>query len=337
MGSPLSPILADIVMDDLETNCLRNLNFTIHTYYRYVDDIFLIIPMTKIIGLLTTFNSYHPRLKFTYEVENNNSLSFLDVLLVRSDNMLISNWYRKSTFSGRYINFYSNHPPQYKLNTITNLVDHAILLSDAQFHKDNIRIVKDILGNNGYPKHIINKRINDRCKNIAFNKEKSMSKEDNKGYTLMVPFVDKASHDLKRILKNLIDVRFTIPKKLNCLIKKGKDQLNKAQVTEVVYKLNCKNCDKVYIGQTKRHLGTRVKEHLNNIKSTSNNYSVVSNHRLLFNHDFQWDKPNILHKERNRNKREIAEMFLIKKHDNNINLQKDTENLNSIYNKLLTL
>jgi len=337
MGSPLSPILADIVMDDLETECLRNLNFTIHTYYRYVDDIFLIIPVTKLDLLLTTFNNYHTKLKFTYEVENNNSLSFLDVLIVKNDNKLISNWYRKSTFSGRYINFYSNHPAQYKLNTIINLVDHAILLSDAQFHNDNIMIVKDILENNGYPKHIINKQINDRCKNIAFNKEKSRGKDDNKGYTLLVPFVDKASQDIKRILKNLIDVRFTIPKKLNCLIKKGKDQLNKAQVTEVVYKLNCKNCDKVYIGQTKRHLGTRVKEHLNNIKSTSNNYSVVSNHRLLFNHDFQWDKPKILHKERNRKKREIAEMFLIKKHDNNINLQKDTENLNSIYNKLLTL
>jgi len=29
----------------------------------------------------------------------------------------------------------------------------------------------------------------------------------------------------------------------------------KAQVTEVVYKSNCKNCGKVYIGRTNRHLG----------------------------------------------------------------------------------
>jgi len=94
----------------------------------------------------------------------------------------------------------------------------------------------------------------------------------------------------------------------------------------------------VYIGQTKRHLGIRIKEHLNNIRSTSN-FSVVTNHRLSFNHDFEWDKPNILHKERNRKKREIAEMFLIKKFgiNNNINLQKDTENLNPIYNKLISL
>jgi len=62
---------------------------------------------------------------------------------------------------------------------------------------------------------------------------------------------------------------------------------------------------------------------------------VVTDHRLTFNHDFDWLKPNILHKERNRKKREIAEMFYIKKFDNNINLQKDTENLNSIYDCII--
>jgi len=199
-----------------------------------------------------------------------------------------------------------------------------------------LKLVKDILRGNGYPMHIIDEQINKRCKNISFNNANLTTKvTDNNCYRLLFPFVDKVSFDLKRILKNMIDVQFTVTKKLNNLIKKGKDQLMNSQETEVVYKLNCNNCDKVYIGQTKRHLGTRVKEHLNNIKSTSGNYSVVSNHRLLFNHDFQWDKPIILHKERNRKKREIAEMFLIKKFDNNINLQKDTENLNHIYNKLL--
>jgi len=122
-------------MDELEINCLKKLDFTVHTYYRYVDDIFLIVPDKKLDNVLTTFNDYHPRLKFTYELENNNSLNFLDVVIVKTNNKLISNWYRKSTFSGRYINYYSNHPLQYKLNTITNLVDHAILLSDKHFMK----------------------------------------------------------------------------------------------------------------------------------------------------------------------------------------------------------
>ncbi|XP_029664892.1 uncharacterized protein LOC115236523 [Formica exsecta] len=48
MGSPLSPILADIVMDDLETHCLSSLSFAVPVYYRYVDDIFAIVPRAKV-------------------------------------------------------------------------------------------------------------------------------------------------------------------------------------------------------------------------------------------------------------------------------------------------
>jgi len=338
MGSPLSPILADIVLDDLETCCIQKLDFTVQTYCRYVDDIFMIIPATKLEFVLDIFNNYHPRLKFTYESEVNDSLNFLDVSVIRTNDKLITNWFRKSTFSGRYINFHSNHPQIYKLNAISNLVDRAILLSDKRFHEANLNIVKNILINNGYPVKLINKQINDRCKRIthdrSLNKDKTV--KNNKNHTLLVPFIGKISYDIKRILNNLVDVRFTVPRRLDNIIKKGKDRLTDSQLTEIVYKLNCKDCDKVYIGQTKRHLGTRVREHLNNIKNTSN-FSVVTNHRLSFNHDFEWNKPNVLHKERNRKKREIAKMFLIKKFDNNINLQKDTENLNPIYNKLISL
>jgi len=343
MGSPLSPILADIVMEDLETLSLQKLNFVVHTYYRYVDDILMIIPATKLDSVLNVFNSYHPRLKFTYEAESNNMLNFLNTSVIRQDDgTIITNWYRKPTFSGRYINFYSNHPYQYKLNTITNLVDHAILLSDERFHVTNLEIIKSILLNNGYPISVVQKQIKKRCKMIENNKMtgdgiKHMNNNDNKNYTLTVPFVNNVSNDIKRIVRNFVDVRFTIPKKLDNVIKRGKDKLNNQQITEVVYKINCNDCDKVYIGQTKRHLVTRIKEHMNNIKNPSGNFSVVTEHRLSFNHNFDWDNPNFLHKEKNRKKREIAEMFFIKKFNNTINLQKDTENLNPIYDKIIFL
>jgi len=257
---------------------------------------------------------------------------------MKNKKKLITNWFRKPTFSGRYINFYSNHPQQYKLNSIANLVDHAILLSDERFYDSNLTIVKNILTNNGYPTKLINKQINNRCKHIAHNKNdlNNGDNTNNKNCTLLIPFAGKVSYDIKRILNNVVDVRFTVPRKLDTLIKKSKDRLKDSQLTEIVYKLNCRDCYKAYIGQTKRHVGTRIKEHFSNIKGTSN-FSVVTNHRLTLNHDFEWDEPNILHRERNRKKREIAEMFLIKKFDNNINLQKDTENLNPIYNKLISL
>ena len=90
-----------------------------------------------------------------------------------------------------------------------------------------------------------------------------------------------------------------------------------------------------YIGQTKRHLRTRVKEHSNNIKLHETNHSVISKHRVKLGHDFDWTNPNILHNEKYVRKREIAEMFYIKKSNNTINLQKDTDSLNNIYDKII--
>ncbi|XP_071565721.1 uncharacterized protein [Temnothorax nylanderi] len=85
MGSPLSPsaILADIVMDDLETHCISLLNFEIRVFLRYVDDIFAIVPKNSINVLLEVFNNYHPRLQFTFETEVDNSIPFLDTLVIR--------------------------------------------------------------------------------------------------------------------------------------------------------------------------------------------------------------------------------------------------------------
>jgi len=173
MDSPLSPILArDVVMEDFETLSLQKLDL----WYTLImlTTFFMIIPATKLDSVLKIFNSYHPRyhtLKFTYEVENNNMLNFLNTSVIKKDGTIIINWFRKSTFSGRYINFYSNHPYRYKLNTITNLIDHAILLSNERFHSVNLDIIKSIfLLNNSYPTCVVKKQIKERCKTIKNNK-----------------------------------------------------------------------------------------------------------------------------------------------------------------------
>jgi len=59
-------------------------------------------------------------------------------------------------------------------------------------------------------------------------------------------------------------------------------------MTELVYKINCSDCDQIYIGHTKRYLITRIKEHQQNMKYETNNYSVVTDHRLSLNHNFDW-------------------------------------------------
>jgi len=105
MGSPLSPILADIVMQDLEEKAIKKLDINFPFYYRYVDDILLLTPKSKVNIILNTFNNIHERLKFTVKLEKNRSINFLDLSLLVKNDALIIDWYRKETNSGRYYRF----------------------------------------------------------------------------------------------------------------------------------------------------------------------------------------------------------------------------------------
>jgi len=94
IGSLLSPIIADIIMQDL-AKVLGMLNLSI--YYRYVDD--LICPKDVLYDVFSKFNSYHERLKFIVEIEKNHCLNFLNISLIVRDNKIIINWINKESFS----------------------------------------------------------------------------------------------------------------------------------------------------------------------------------------------------------------------------------------------
>ncbi|KAJ8962871.1 hypothetical protein NQ318_001279 [Aromia moschata] len=67
-------------------------------WFRYVDDIFAVFD-TKPISLhnfVAKLNNRFPTIKFTYEMEHNEQLPFLDVLVIRnSENKLEFDVYRK--------------------------------------------------------------------------------------------------------------------------------------------------------------------------------------------------------------------------------------------------
>jgi retron-type reverse transcriptase len=141
MGSPLSPIIADLVMQDLEDTAFKSLNTSCIFYFRYVDDIILATSDENLNLIVNFFNNYHDRLKFTVEREVNRSLSFLDLLIKIKNNMIHIDWYQKDTFSGRTLSFFSYHPLCHKIGIIYNLVDRCILLSHPQFFDKNLESI----------------------------------------------------------------------------------------------------------------------------------------------------------------------------------------------------
>jgi len=349
MGSPLSPVIADVVMRDLETACLNRIKFQLTFYSRYVDDIVMAVPSDKIDLILKTFNDYHDRLKFTIEYEESRSLSFLDLRLTISDNIIQIDWYHKKTFSGRCLSFFSSHPLCHKIGVIYGLIDRAFQLAHPKFHQKNIEMVINLLVENGYPLELIFKKIHNRLKMLIYKNKKypssgnnvdknKDSSTNNNRKIIVLPYINKISESIANTIdKSKCITGYRVLNSLGKHIKAHKDTNELLANSNVVYKISCNDCNASYVGQTKRQVKTRIKEHKNNSKHLSSKPTVITEHSREYSHSFDWDNIKILDTESNYYKRAVSEMLHIKEQVNGINAQKDTELLDNSYFDILEM
>ena len=94
------------------------------------------------------------------------------------------------------------------------------------------------------------------------------------------------------------------------LITKIKNPLKK---NSGIYKINCKQCGKVYIGQTKRNLDTRTKEHFRNLRLNHTDKSAIASNFWNTGHEIN-NSANILKSVNRKNELIIWEKMLIFKH-----------------------
>jgi len=151
---------------ELRNNCNKESTFHLPFYYRYVDDIILIAPSNSLNLLIQSFNAQHSRLQFTMEIERDKKIFFLDLTFINDDGKLIFDLFRKPTFSGRYLNYYSHHPLNHKKRVIFGLTDKIIHLSYPRFQQKNFIEYISLLLKNGYPLDFIFSNIQNRIKKI---------------------------------------------------------------------------------------------------------------------------------------------------------------------------
>ena len=257
-------------------------------YFRYVDDIILRIPSNSTNHILNIFNEYDKNLQFTVELSQKKNISFLDIkIIIDNQRYLITNWYQKLTFSGRYLNYNSHHPHSYKIAIIYCLVDRAVNLSHTKVHNQNILFIKKVSKQNDYPQDIIALHIKKRIKKIRFT-EKNCEKtiENNKGF-ICLPYV-KQLEDFNNFFKKYsTKVVYSVKNKLNNIIKLGKDKNDKSNNGNVVYKINCNNYNASYVGQKSRRVNVRIKEHIKKYTDKDTNsglfaHSKNNNHLIDF-------------------------------------------------------
>ena len=91
-------------------------------------------------------NSRHPNIRFTKEEEQNDSLSFLDILVSRDVGKFVTNIYRKPTFSGVYSHLDSFIPLYFKHGLILSLLYRLFrLCSDHDKFRQEVSNLKSII------------------------------------------------------------------------------------------------------------------------------------------------------------------------------------------------
>ena len=102
MKSPIAPAFADIFMNNVIEKT-KEFNEQLDVFLRYVDDCFAVFPDFESAMLFyRNISQIHSNVQFTYELENNKQLPFLDVNVDSSNKLLELSIYRKPAHTGLY-------------------------------------------------------------------------------------------------------------------------------------------------------------------------------------------------------------------------------------------
>ena len=201
MGSPLSPVIANLYMEHLEENAMQRSPLPPHLWLCYVDDTFVIWPhgQDELQCFHEHLNGQHPNMKFTIEHEKENKLAFLDVLVTRSKTGLYTGVYRKPTHMDRYIPFHSHHHQR----TITGVLGVCITEpteSDSTSRKPELQHLQRVFQANGFSEDQVKKTLSRRP---HLSPPPSEPADEDLLRMMCLPYVQGLSEKLERVCTSL--------------------------------------------------------------------------------------------------------------------------------------
>jgi len=331
MGSPISPVFSEIFLQTLESEIVLG-HPDILFYKRYVDDVYAVIKSSSKQDILASLNGFHPNIQFTCESEQDNQLPFLDVLAIRKDDGSIRRRvYRKSTHTGRYLNFGSYHHKSHKISVIDSLMYRAFIISDPEYLDEELLHIMRNLSSNGYPKHLIKHRI------AVMKKRVHDPKVEESKIRIILPFVGSLTSTLTSYIGKKLSCNFGfIPgQKIKNQICSYKDKPPPEDIG--VYKIKC-SCNQCYYGETRRSLKIRKKEHLQQTKLKDPSSAVAIHMVANPSHNMGLDSASlIVREERNFFRKFLEGLYIRKAASSNIHLMnRDTGmDINPLWSTLL--
>ena len=211
MGSPISPLIANIFMEEFEIKALQSFPHPPSLWLRFVDDTFVMNKAEHSQDLLQHINSQDPHIQFTMEPSQHGSLPFLDTLVtIQPDNTFSTTVYRKPTHTDQYLHWDSNHHITAKQSVYNTLAHRAKTVSSTQDSlQKELSHIKTALHHCQFPSWALNQwehKFNHiqppTAQDNSSNNNSSSSNSNKYKATMVVPYINKTSEKFKRLCKN---------------------------------------------------------------------------------------------------------------------------------------
>lgn len=281
MGSPLSPILAKILMSEIMNKIIDN-TIQPKLVALYVDDSLWILKRNILADVHNALNNFHPRIQFTYETEINGCINFLDISIQREmDKSLITNWYKKPFASSRLLNFYSKHEPNCILQTAIAFIKTVLKLSSPCFFQQNRLIILETLRVNCFPETIISHLIQKHYTLMV----KATPTDKYPGQYIPIPFKNIVTNRIKKKLSTFLTNGRAVgvpvrsgSRNFSCL----KDPIDPRNKTNIISILTCFCSQKMIIRKTGylKRAGDDLDLLTRKYHISKKGKCIVSNHRF---------------------------------------------------------
>ena len=167
-------------------------------------------------------------------MKNDGKLPVLDVLVIRINDHLEFDVYRKATTTSRYICINSQHSPQHKLSAFQSMI-HRLLTFPLTKDRYNTELshIRDVAAIDGFNSSVITNMVIKKRK--AFKREqmatlfaqnRELEKQDKKSFILT--YHPALNEKIKKVVKNLGYNFINKPhRKLGALLGSTKDKIEK--------------------------------------------------------------------------------------------------------------
>ena len=325
MGSPVSPIVANLFMEWFEEHAIQTFRYELTIWKRYVDDTMVALCDELLEDFTNHINSIHPAIKFTREEETNGNIAMLDTNITRSNTGSLSFMvYRKPTHTDQYLQFSSNQPLQHKLGVIRTLYHRCeTICSEEETRSHEIQHLQKVLSISGYPRSAWVTATNPRPAKSTTHKGRQI-----RG-SVTLPYAGPVSEALARTIRKAgVAVHHRPYNTIRSRLVHPKDKVNKVDRAGVVYHIQCSDCNVTYVGETERVLKKRLTEH-------HKPSSPVGEHIMSHQHTFSNDDVSILHQDSDWFRRGVAEAIHITTEQPALNRDRGRHFLPALYREIV--